>query len=601
MMRIFFAWVEPTETTFGPEHVRQDERIIVIDIGHNEGGIPSCDLDIRNPRVGFLAPGRKRWAWLSVTLDDSAGAEPLFFGRVDVVPDDVNRERVRIKLLARPIDFDEQKRDVAAALKVPPYWDDIWFDEDRRNDPDVVFEGRPLRWHVDRLTHLVTASHILNGEDGTIALGAGDYVYDSLSIARGQAPVRLVQGELQVHWPQAAQGRIDATQRLNQAFAAAGSSASLPSSLTGEGLADDWPAKGDRIGGGWEHDITTLKQQDGIAVPVTYKKVKVRSTTPATDGVAATEQQPATLGIQIWHFSADLQPRYDVVRRRSERLTFVLEADVQALEAEPGDEETFEFTLSSTSIVDAIDGSDATPIGDVRKRAYFPTDRGLQSVEFGLAKAICHILVSARAVQVSARLAPALALALLTAGLSCRKNAIITDPRIPGGQAAGKIIGYSFRIDGDRAGEITATLTIGCSVGRGNSVVTEAGEPSYVEDDTLEDGIQERDGETFFGPAGAVTYGDFAVPPADDGVDFFDMRAETMIERLEVINGINVQDAAISHTFPDPPAAIEALNAVFTRVKWKLKVLTGGPFETVYDLPASPLMVPKTIDFEAGA
>ena len=37
----YFAWVEPTETTFGVEHQREDEKVLNILIEHDEGELPS--------------------------------------------------------------------------------------------------------------------------------------------------------------------------------------------------------------------------------------------------------------------------------------------------------------------------------------------------------------------------------------------------------------------------------------------------------------------------------------------------------------------------------------------------------------------------------
>src|SRR5690606_37846345 len=100
-------------------------------------------------------------------------------------------------------------------------------------------------WHVDRVTHEVTISDILTGEDGTIAFGPGDVAYSSLSVTYGSPPVRRVHVEAEVSWDQAAFGSIDITRQLTDAFRAAGTPGmGLISSLTGQGLADDWPAAG---------------------------------------------------------------------------------------------------------------------------------------------------------------------------------------------------------------------------------------------------------------------------------------------------------------------------------------------------------------------
>ena len=55
----YFAWVDSTETTFTAAHKREDEQILSIKIDHAEGDFPSCDIEIKNPRIGLLAPARK--------------------------------------------------------------------------------------------------------------------------------------------------------------------------------------------------------------------------------------------------------------------------------------------------------------------------------------------------------------------------------------------------------------------------------------------------------------------------------------------------------------------------------------------------------------
>ena len=47
--------------------------------------------------------------------------------------------------------------------------------------------------------------------------------------------------------------------------------------------------------------------------------------------------------------------------------------------------------------------------------------------------------------------------------------------------------------------------------------------------------------------------------------------------------------------FEDIPAAVEAVNAAFTEVVLELRPLVGGPFETDFAIPVSPLAVRRTL------
>ena len=73
---IYFAWVDSTETTFSALHHRSDEDVFAFTVDHVEGDFPSLSLEIKNPRVGLLAPLRKRWAWLAYS--DGVTVTPLF-------------------------------------------------------------------------------------------------------------------------------------------------------------------------------------------------------------------------------------------------------------------------------------------------------------------------------------------------------------------------------------------------------------------------------------------------------------------------------------------------------------------------------------------
>jgi hypothetical protein len=77
-------------------------------------------------------------------------------------------------------------------MKVAPYWDPMWINADSRDDPDTVLEAR-TQLYTSTASPSVTASDILNGEDGLIDFG-DDFIRDSLDIAFGEPPLRRDQG-----------------------------------------------------------------------------------------------------------------------------------------------------------------------------------------------------------------------------------------------------------------------------------------------------------------------------------------------------------------------------------------------------------------------
>ncbi|TPI13876.1 hypothetical protein [Mesorhizobium sp. B4-1-1] len=588
----FFAWVHETETSFGLEHQVIDEDIVSIGLAHLEGLAATLDITVRNPRVGLLAPGRKQWAWLSWhdEANPTASVVPVLFGRLVGVPQAVQGNAVTLTFLARPSDYDALKRALAEAMKIAPNWDQMFINADSRDDPDTVLEGYTKVWHIDRVDHAVTASDILDGEDGLIDFG-DDFIRDSLSIEPGEPPLTSIKVSAEINWAQAATGTVDFTAQLAAAFQLAGAgNGHFIQSLTGDGVMQDYPEKGDRIGGGWTFGDCSIVRADGFVVPQDYHQVIM------TNG---TGQFP------VWTMVPVYKADYDVSRNRQETVSFTLVADCQAILTEPDGQDVQEIKVSGDAdepcdppTTDFPDG--ALPIGDVRKRAYLTTERGRRSIDFLVCLARRAILERSRAVSITFTV-PLSAVPRTEDGrlkLSCRVNARIADPRIPGGSATGKVIGYVFSVSD---GAATASITIGCTVGKGNTVTTVPGEPVYVEEDYVEDGYQAYAGRTVMPIAGEITLSQdyLLVPPNDDGVDFLAMDPAALVVQTTIINPLPTQRAVLNAFQTDLAGAMAALDQVFTEVDQDLKVLKGGPFVTDYPLSVSALMVPRSIDLES--
>lgn len=649
----YFAWVDSTETTFNESHHVEHEQVLAFTLSHKEGDFPLLEITIINPKVGLLASGRKVWAWLSYDRNwqppapDQEESEeeswsedmseptpdivPLFFGRLVAIPEDLQAEQITLAFIARPQDYAAQKAELAATLRVRPYWDAIWFSPETRNDPDNVLESRPELWHIDRITHEVTTSNIITGEDGVIALGEDDVIYDSLRVTFGEAPLRRVEVIASVSWNQnAVLDGMDISHLLNHG---------APHSIltfTGDGLVAKWPKSGTRIGGGWEVTHGEAVRVDGIGQAVWG--YGLRNTAGASAGVSANpfgrsyiateefhdvivpewaEAQtianvpfPARiLGIPRWRIIPTLRVGFNVSRKRSEQLAFTLEADVQATVTEPGDEEVLQLSFSSSEIASPVDPPDESsesasegelllPIRDVRSPVYFSTPRGTQSVEYLLALARSKLLARARCVSVQCEISFTLGVAL---ELSCRKSVVLTDYRLPGGQAAGKITEYSLSADGE-SGALTCSITFACTVGKGDAVTAVEGEPTYVEEGYVDVGYQFYAGAYVMPIPGEVAYGTIeGLPAQDDGVNFFNITPEHFVLNVEKTGTWEEQKIAMGERANEPNEVFQRLNAVPTRFALTMRPVEGGPFETLFNVPTSLLMVPKTIDLEAAS
>src|SRR5215469_12754841 len=205
----YFAWVDDDSVEFDPVlHAVEDLDIFGFVVNHQEGNFPTLNIDVRNPRVGLLAPGRKVWGYLS--WDGGAGGlKPLFFGRLVGIPANLIAEIVTLVFIAQSSTYLQDKLTYGETLKVRPFWDPLWIAIPAVGvapNPDDALEGRSELWHIDRITLETTTSDVLVGEDGLILLDQAQVFYDSVSLTFGEAPLRQVNVTGTVAWTQSATG-----------------------------------------------------------------------------------------------------------------------------------------------------------------------------------------------------------------------------------------------------------------------------------------------------------------------------------------------------------------------------------------------------------
>jgi hypothetical protein len=255
-MTFYFAWCD-SDQPFDDSMLREDEIVFAFDIAHQEGQIPTLSIDIKNPHVGLLAPGRSQWAWLSY-LDPIIGVVPLFYGWIVGLPSNLLGEVVTLQFLARPSDYLAQKQDIANSLMMQPYYDPIWIDPSKladpsNPDPDTVLETYTVAWHVDRTSLLVSISDIISGEDGTEVFNPEDSFYDTVAISFAQSPLTQVVFDGTIQWTQAATDVINMPDVSLSAW-------------NGQQIVNDWPKPGDQLDGGWSVEgsaITNWSDQFG--------------------------------------------------------------------------------------------------------------------------------------------------------------------------------------------------------------------------------------------------------------------------------------------------------------------------------------------------
>jgi hypothetical protein len=603
-----FAWIADS-VPFDPlVHAVEDEAITELSIGQQEGEFASLQITVVNPFQGLLAPGRMAWCWLS--WHDGTALAPLFHGRLTGVPEAIDGETVRLLFTARPTGYEGVRDDLAATLKVLPYFDRVWVTGDTE-DADNVLETYGARWHIDRCTLAVTISDELIGEDGTITFGEADHLYDGISIGYAGAPLSQVTIEGTLAWTQGGSGVIDLTERIYNEFQKHNSlivahpKSGIITTMTGEGLASDWPEGGDSLDGGWTVADATYCEElsDRLYTRYEYHVTYQAYTTGTDDDADIVEAEQDNLAnswfrsddwwfvdFPIYSLKQETKFNWEADRSRIEIIKCTVTADIQPLLAEPLHEDYVgKIEVNATDTVtepDAITG--LMPIGDVRRRSYLDTDRGASSVEYLLLLARAQLRRSARAVEVECRVPWARGV-----GATLRKNAHIVDYRLPGGEAVGKVIAYDMTASG--AGENSVTLTIGCAIGRGGTVAGQAGEPSWAADGYVAAGYQTMSGAVILAPTGDLAYqalSDF--PIDDDGVDLLTLDEFSAVESLEVTNGLKEQAKVIDAADP-----IEAMEQLATQICVQLVPLTDQEFETEFTPTVEPMPIPRTIDLEA--
>lgn len=623
-------------------HAREDEQIVGLEITHEEGGLASLTIDIRNPHVGLLALGRNLWCWLSwdAAWTPEGGAEPdivpLFNGRLIGVPKLSMGEVVTLEFLARPDDYNEQKSALSGEMAVLPYYDPVWITA--AENLDTVLETYSSLWHVDRTTLELTASDILMGEDGIITIGEDEAFYDAFSLSYGAPPLTAVNVSGTVSWSQQGDGSLDVTETLVQAFADAGSpyrsifavskrnyprwgytrvtGGGLIQVACGEGLRADWPSPGTSIGGGW----TLSTDNEGEGKPLCYcieADMPNGWLQPIDYQVKTTMQEPltgtevgivdATLLTNQWisviikfplnNYKIRMVLDWRADRQRTETVEAVITANVQRELSDSADSDHEDIALTSTYVATAADAGGEVPIGSVSQRSYFQSSRGALSFEYLMLLARAKMRARARAVDITFGVPWTTAL-----GITLRHNVTYLDRRLPGGSATGKVKSYKLTVgDGGSFGE----FTIGCSIGNGDPSTAAAGVPTYVDAGYVEPGYQVIAGSQVMLLAGELAYqtlDDFVID--DDGLDLTNMTIDRAVNSCVVVNGLeqqlftlaDFQDKIAPAMHGDP---IQAIATMSTAVTLDLKPVTGNTFHTSFFPAVSQLSLPKTIDLAA--
>jgi len=667
--RFYFAWADSTETTFGPEHHVEDESVFSLTLTHAEGDFPTVDLEIINPREGMLNLARKQWVWVSCVTDTDE-VKPICFGRLIGVPSDIVENICKITLVCRPKDFLAQKAELASSLKVLPYYDRLFVPYEKHHESDNVLEAYSRLWHCDRYSSTVTASDIVSGEDGTVVLDRGKVFYDSLRIEKTSTPISAVKVKAKVDWGQVGEGTIDITKPILDAFAAGTltypvedingntfGNYKMPLLMGASGMADAWPKTGTDMRGGWQvassslqyvgqradgdiligpAGISELTPEDasgvfkGRGVVVQQYKGPDESQWDYNEGTGSYQEGTDTIiWIPIIPVAPHLEIAYGANRSRSETISFTLVSDIQPLcyefqisDIDEASIATIDFgSAKADDARDPPEGSDTEttdyntqPIEDTRRKTYFQTDRGMQSIQYLMLRARANLLSSARAVDVSVSQDFDEGL-----DLSLRKNASLTDGRIPGSTAIGKITKYVLSYDGnDGCG--TCDITFSCTVGEGSSVGTpNAGEETYVEEGYESGEFIVRQWQEEVIATSDIKW-DISTVTAqlldDDGVELQGLDASDAVSSCTITGGLESQNSSVQTgctgyhkelqfgsrqprlvpEYEDTETIKATIGSIKTTITMQLRNLVDKEFSTEFSIGDVTMVVPKGIN-----
>ncbi len=602
---IYFAWVDEGVAFDEDVHAVEDEDIFSLTISQEEGDFASLEIDVRQPEEGLLEPSRLQWCWLS--WDNGTSIEPLFHGRVVAVESQVTGEQVRLMFIAKPVDFDTVKAELAETMKVLPFWDTVWITGDL-SDPDAVLATYGAQWHIGRTMLDLTTSDELVPEDGTITLTADDVLYDSVSWTYAQKPKLKGKFKGTITYSQTGKGTIDLTEELYHKFREEKSiyispNSGVISTLTGDGLKSDWPVGGTSLGGGWtvNNDTFIETANPEIFAPYTYD-VPYQGLSPSYNAETATTSSDFfdaftdyVAKFNVYALKQSTKFDWAADRKRTEILEFEMLANIQPLEDDLADtESTVTLTISAAdTVTEPDDYSGEMPIVDKRRKAYLPTPRGVISVWYALLLMRAELRRGARAVEITLRTTWAIGV-----GASLRKSILFPDERLPGGVASGKII--SYKLVASATDGRYAEVVIGAAIGYGGTVSAHPGNPGWVDTGWVGGGWQQMvDGEESVpGFEGELVYESLSGTTIDDdSVDLLTLDETTAVESLELTGGLKSQIDVVTGA-PDP---IEALKAIPSAVCLQLVPVADQTFETTFAIAVVPLPIPQGINLEAAA
>ncbi len=582
-----FAWVLSAATTFSAgTHAVEDETVFGFEISQNEGEFATAKVQIERPSAGLLNVSRKQYAWISVTKD--AVTTALFFGRVVGLPRDLSGDVVTLEFVSQFPNWESALSTLFGTLKVAPFWDPALISADDLLKPDTALEARRALYNFDRVTGAVTASDVITG-DTTTAIT--DHLQDSLQFDITGNPAKSVRVRATVEWEQRISGTTDkVNRRIREEFGGP------VNTLTPDSMVNAWPAPGVSVGGQSGYHVTksSIRQINPLpssmsASSATYAKKIDETELAYAQAVLGTTGATREATIPRAWFETQLEVHYDYRQSRSETITVTIANDVQNL-AFDNDGGQIDIDLRGENVV-------ALGYMDPRWSSYFISPRGKTSFGYCLARAQAALAASARAVEI--KIERPLWSAL---DVSCKNAHTITDSRLPGGAATGKVKDYTLSVDG-ATGTAIAKLTLAVSVGNGATYTAGGVEGDYCDDDYVGSDYQTVTGEDIIVGIPAIVFTPYDTQLPLDPSIITKLMSKNIVQEITVTNGPGAQASLLAaNQYPSNDDAAQVVEQNPTEMNVELRSLAPQDdlTHTITVAVVHPFAAPKGIDLAAA-
>lgn len=586
-------------------HQKEPDLVNIFNIAlvGKEGQLPHLRLRVQNMGVGLNTLSKKRGCLFYERPEQEK--ELLFYGRLVSVAENPEGETIELLLVAESPTHDQDLQALTQTLQKSSLWDPLFVAKEHLNDPSEVLETRPEHFYWCRMTNKVSLSSLFWGRQ-SLKVGS-DFYKDSLDIKLCAAPLEGVRVILKASWLQKYQGVSDVTSLLRARFPGG-----LVNSLTGEDLEAKWWRTGERLGrSGYWIDHSELKE---IVPPRTgalnlYPAYSVKVWASPHDPYAKHVKAPKEVRFKRKWFHAKLILGWKYRQKRSEYVELFLPHQVQELGIPLSSVRTLRIPLQGANFMDestpwragiyytagfhvvygekiyrcverhrsalSFDENEkdfweevgALPdLEPFRARAsFFTTTRGHQAIAHALEIAKAHLAASARAVEIKFS-APFDALS----GITCDHDVTLVDPRLPEGQAQGKVVSYRLIADGGK-GIFRADVVLACAVGKGAQLPV-LQDVEDAKNTMIYTG--ERPSKEFKSPSGLLFNTVYDQGPTRGLLNPQGMSAIDLVEEIHIAGDPDTQNLhLLEHQYPKRHHLLSCLKEKKTEIFMRLKDL----------------------------